>query len=50
MYHLGVAAFGAGTWREHESAFEDTLALARAVGDAMYTAAALCMLATTGLL
>ena len=50
MYHLGIAAFGAGYLEKSENAFEDTLALARAVGDAMYTAAALCMLGTTGLL
>jgi predicted ATPase/class 3 adenylate cyclase len=49
-YHLGIAAFGAGDLDRSENAFEDTLGLARDVGDAMYTAAALCMLGTTGLL
>jgi predicted ATPase/class 3 adenylate cyclase len=49
-YHVGIAAFGAGDLDRAESAFEDALALARDVGDALYTAAALCMLGTTGLL
>jgi tetratricopeptide (TPR) repeat protein len=49
-YHVGVAAFGAGDLDRSEQAFELTLALARNVGDAMYTAAALCMLGTTALL
>jgi tetratricopeptide (TPR) repeat protein len=49
-YHVGVAAFGAGDLDRSEKAFELTLALARDVGDAMYTAAALCMLGTAALL
>jgi hypothetical protein len=50
VYRVGVAAFGAGDLDRSEDAFEATLTLAREVGDAMYEAAALCMLGTTGLL
>jgi predicted ATPase/class 3 adenylate cyclase len=49
-YHVGVAAFAAGDFDRSENAFEIALGLARDVGDALYTAAALCMLGTTELL
>ena len=49
-YHAGVAAFGGGDFDRSANAFGEVLALSRTLGDAMYTAAALCMLGTTGLL
>jgi tetratricopeptide (TPR) repeat protein len=49
-YHVGVAAFAAGDIDRSEEAFESALERATASGDALYTAAALCMLGTTGLL
>ena len=49
-YHAGVAAFGGGDFERSAKAFGEVLALSRTLGDAMYTAAALCMLGTTGLL
>jgi tetratricopeptide (TPR) repeat protein len=49
-YHFGVAAFAAGDLDRSEAAFEAALEHGRAIGDSLYTAAALCMLGTTGLL
>ena len=49
-YRVGVAAFGADELERAVEAFEETLALARSLGDSLYTAAALCMLGTIGLL
>ena len=49
-YHVGIAAFAAGDLERAAAAFEATLEHARLLGDALYTAAALCMLATTDLL
>ncbi len=49
-YHAGIAAFGAGDFDRSANAFGEVLALSRTLGDALYTAAALCMLGATGLL
>jgi tetratricopeptide (TPR) repeat protein len=49
-YHLGVAAFGSGDLERAAEAFEETLARGRELGDALYIAAALCMLGTVALL
>ena len=49
-YHVGIAGFDGGDFERSANAFGEVLALSRTLGDAIYTAAALCMLGATGLL